>query len=229
MNHDKIPTKIEPLLKVKSLNLSFANNHVLKNLNFEIYPNERVVILGPSGAGKSVFLRCLNRLEEPTSGEIYFKNELVTPKNITKIRPKIGMVFQHFNLIKNFTVLENLTFAPIELGLYSPEIAEGKAKKLLREIGLLKKVDAYPETLSGGQKQRVAILRSLMLNPELLLFDEPTSALDPDSIEDVLDLIRSVAKTGKTMIFITHELSFAKEIATRTVYLEKGKIIAKKP
>lgn len=213
------------MITIKKLSISFKGNRVLKNINFEIEKGERVVIVGPSGSGKSTFLRCINRLEEPTSGEIYVDNVLVTEDNINNIRTKIGTVFQHFNLIKNMTVLENLTFAPIKLGLLTEEEAFYKARKLLKEINLEEKQDVYPSSLSGGQMQRIAIIRSIMLDPEIILFDEPTSALDPESISDVLALIRKVAETGITMMIVTHEMNFAKEIATRVVFMDDGKII----
>lgn len=213
------------MITIKKLSISFKGNRVLKNINFEIEKGERVVIVGPSGSGKSTFLRCINRLEEPTSGEVYVDNVLVTEDNINNIRTKIGTVFQHFNLIKNMTVLENLTFAPIKLGLLTEEEAFRKARKLLKEINLEEKQDVYPSSLSGGQMQRIAIIRSIMLDPEIILFDEPTSALDPESISDVLALIRKVAETGITMMIVTHEMNFAKEIATRVVFMDEGKII----
>ena len=213
------------MISVKNLHISFAKNHVLKGIDFDLQKGERVVVLGPSGSGKSTFLRCLNRLEEPTSGKIYFKDELIAPKNITQVRAKVGMVFQHFNLIKNLTVLENLTLAPVKLGLLTEVDARGKAMKLLKEIDLLKKKDVYPVSLSGGQQQRIAIVRALMMDPEVLLFDEPTSALDPESISDVLNLIRRVADSGMTMIIVTHEMNFAKEIASRIVFIDEGRII----
>ena len=184
-----------------------------------------MVILGPSGSGKSTFLRCINWMEEPTSGEIIFDGELVTEKNIRRVRRNLGMVFQHFNLISNMTVMENLTLAPVKLRLMKRAAAEKRAMELLRHIGLPSKAQAYPASLSGGQKQRVAIIRAMMLSPEVLLFDEPTSALDPESIGDVLSLIRELADRGMTIMIVTHEMSFAKEIATRVVFLDKGKII----
>lgn len=212
-------------LKVRNLKKSFGKNKVLNGINFELTEGERVVILGPSGSGKSTFLRCINWMEEPTSGEIIMNGELVTAKNIRKIRRNLGMVFQHFNLINNLTVMENLTLAPVKLHLMSRDAAEKRAMELLRHIGLPAKAGAYPASLSGGQKQRVAIIRAMMLNPEVLLFDEPTSALDPESIGDVLSLIRELAERGMTIMIVTHEMSFAKEIATRIVFLDKGKII----
>ena len=212
-------------LVIKNLKKSFGKNKVLNGINFELREGERVVVLGPSGSGKSTFLRCINWIEEPTSGEIYFDGELVTEKNIRKIRRDLGMVFQHFNLINNMTVMENLTLAPVKLRLLKKTEAEKRAKELLKHIGLLSKIDAYPVSLSGGQKQRVAIVRAMMLSPEVLLFDEPTSALDPESIGDVLSLIRELAEKGMTIMIVTHEMNFAKEIATRIVFIDKGKII----
>ena len=212
-------------LVVKNLRKSFGKNKVLNGINFELKEGERVVVLGPSGSGKSTFLRCINWMEEPTSGEIYLDGVQVTPHNIRKVRRNIGMVFQHFNLINNMTVMENLTLAPVKLKVMKRATAEKRAMELLRHIGLPGKANAYPASLSGGQKQRVAIVRAMMLSPEVLLFDEPTSALDPESIEDVLGLIRELAKRGMTIMIVTHEMSFAKEIATRIVFLDKGKII----
>ena len=212
-------------LKIRNLKKSFGKNKVLNGINFELAEGERVVVLGPSGSGKSTFLRCINWMEEPTSGEIIMDGERVTAKNIRKIRRNLGMVFQHFNLINNLTVMENLTLAPVKLHLMSRDAAEKRAMELLRHIGLPAKAGAYPASLSGGQKQRVAIIRAMMLNPEVLLFDEPTSALDPESIGDVLSLIRELAERGMTIMIVTHEMSFAKEIATRVVFLDKGKII----
>ena len=212
-------------LKIKDLRKYFGKNKVLNGIDFELKEGERVVILGPSGSGKSTFLRCINWMEEPTSGEIYFNGTLLTEKNIRKMRRNIGMVFQHFNLINNLTVMENLTLAPVKLKVMNRAAAEKRAKELLKHIGLPDKANAYPASLSGGQKQRVAIIRAMMLSPEVLLFDEPTSALDPESIEDVLSLIRELADRGMTIMIVTHEMSFAKEIATRIVFIDKGKII----
>lgn len=213
------------MIKIKNLHIKFKKNHVLKGIDFELKKGERVAVIGPSGSGKSTFLRCINRLEEPTSGEIYFKDELVTKKNIREVRKKCGMVFQHFNLIKNMTVMGNLIFAPVKLGMMDEDEAERKAMRLLKQIGLEEKREEYPSKLSGGQQQRIAIIRTLMMEPEVILFDEPTSALDSESIKDVLNLIREVAKTDVTMIIVTHEIGFAKEIATRVVFLDDGKII----
>ena len=215
----------EKIIRVKDLKKEFGENKVLRGVNFELGAGERVVVLGPSGSGKSTFLRCINRIEEPTAGEIYFGDTLITDKNIQKIRQDIGMVFQHFNLINNLTVMKNLTLAPVILKLMDEEAAEKKARGLLRHIDLLGKAEAYPASLSGGQKQRIAIVRAMMLNPKVMLFDEPTSALDPESIGDVLSLIREVAKAGMTMMIVTHEMNFAKEIATRIVFVDEGRII----
>ena len=212
-------------LVIRNLRKSFGNNKVLRGINFELHEGEKVVILGPSGSGKSTFLRCINWMEEPTAGEIFLNGVKVTEKNIRKVRRNVGMVFQHFNLISNMTVMENLLLAPIKLKIMKPDEATKRARELLKHIGLLNKADAYPASLSGGQKQRVAIIRAMMMSPEVLLFDEPTSALDPESIGDVLSLIRELADRGMTIMIVTHEMSFAKEIATRVVFIDKGKII----
>ena len=212
-------------LKIKNLRKAFGKNKVLNGIDFELVEGERVVILGPSGSGKSTFLRCINWMEEPTSGEIYFDGVHLSEKNIRKMRRNMGIVFQHFNLINNLTVMENLTLAPVKLKLMKRDAAEKRAKELLRHIGLPNKANAYPASLSGGQKQRIAIIRAMMLSPEVLLFDEPTSALDPESIGDVLELSRELADRGMTIMIVTHEMSFAKEIATRIDFLDKGKII----
>ena len=212
-------------LVIKNLKKSFGKNKVLRGIDFELKEGERVVVLGPSGSGKSTFLRCINWMEEPTSGEIIFDGEVVTEKNIRRIRRNLGMVFQHFNLINNMTVMENLLLAPLKLKLMKRDTAEKRAMELLHHIGLPSKADAYPASLSGGQKQRIAIIRAMMLSPEVLLFDEPTSALDPESIGDVLSLIRELADRGMTIMIVTHEMSFAREIATRIVFIDKGEII----
>lgn len=215
----------EKIIRIKDLKKEYGKNKVLRGIDFELAAGERVVVLGPSGSGKSTFLRCINRIEEPTAGEIYFGDTLVTDKNIEKIRQDVGMVFQHFNLINNLTVMENLTLAPVTLKLMDEKAAEKKARELLRHIDLSDKAAAYPASLSGGQKQRIAIIRAMMLSPKVLLFDEPTSALDPESIGDVLSLIREVAEAGMTMMIVTHEMNFAKEIATRVVFVDEGHII----
>lgn len=213
------------IISVRGLKKSFGDNKVLSGIDFDLFEGEKVVVLGPSGSGKSTFLRCINRLEEPTAGKISFEDTLIDDKNIQAMRAKIGMVFQHFNLINNLTVMENLTLAPVKLKKFSLDEAEAKARKLLRHIGLSEKADAFPASLSGGQKQRVAIVRALMMEPEVLLFDEPTSALDPEAIGDVLDLIHEVVDNGMTTIIVTHEMNFAKEIASRIVFIDKGHII----
>ena len=216
---------MEPIIRIKDLRKEFGKNKVICGIDFNLMAGEKVVVLGPSGSGKSTFLRCINWIEEPTAGEIYFEGELLTAKNIRRIREDIGMVFQHFNLINNLTVMENLTLAPIKLKLMDEEKAMKKAMELLKHIGLPNKADAYPSSLSGGQKQRVAIIRAMMMEPKVLLFDEPTSALDPESIGDVLSLVEELAKDGMTMIVVTHEIPFAKKIGTRIVFIDKGRII----
>lgn len=213
------------IITIRNLKKNFEKNKVLKGIDFELRAGEKVVILGPSGSGKSTFLRCINRLEEPSAGEVYFHDTLVTDKNVRAVREKVGMVFQHFNLINNLTVMENLTLAPVKLKLLNEEEAEKKARGLLKHIGLLEKAEAFPASLSGGQKQRVAIVRALMMEPEVMLFDEPTSALDPESIGDVLALIRELADNGMTIMIVTHEMGFAKEIASRIVFIDNGRII----
>ncbi len=213
------------ILRIKDLKKNFGKNKVLRGIDFELNEGENVVVLGPSGSGKSTFLRSINRMEEPTSGEIYFKDILITDKNIQKMRQNIGMVFQHFNLISNLTVMENLTLAPVVLKLMKEPEAGKRARAFLKHIDLLDKSNAYPASLSGGQKQRIAIIRAMMMNPKILLFDEPTSALDPESIGDVLSLIREVADAGMTIMIVTHEMGFAKEIASRVVFIDQGKII----
>ncbi|MBQ6313492.1 amino acid ABC transporter ATP-binding protein [Candidatus Saccharibacteria bacterium] len=213
------------MIRIKDLRKEFGKNKVICGIDFNLMAGEKVVVLGPSGSGKSTFLRCINWIEEPTAGEIYFEGELLTAKNIRRIREDIGMVFQHFNLINNLTVMENLTLAPIKLKLMDEEKAIKKAVGLLKHIGLSNKADAYPSSLSGGQKQRVAIIRAMMMEPKVLLFDEPTSALDPESIGDVLSLVEELAKDGMTMIVVTHEIPFAKKIGTRIVFIDKGRII----
>lgn len=213
------------ILSVKKLEKNFGENKVLRGIDFELKVGERVVVLGPSGSGKSTFLRCLNRMEEPTSGEVWFDGELVTDRNIREVRQVMGMVFQHFNLFSNMTVMKNLTLAPVNLKVMKRERAVRRAGELLRHVGLSSKAEFYPAALSGGQKQRVAIARAMMLSPDVLLFDEPTSALDPEAIEDVLELIRELASKGMTIIIVTHEMGFAREIATRVVFIDKGRII----
>ena len=213
------------MLKIKDLKKNYGKNKVLRGIDFELEMGERVVVLGPSGSGKSTFLRCINRMEEPTSGEIYFKGVLVTDKNIQKIRQDIGMVFQHFNLINNLNVMDNLILAPTILKIMDENAAIKKARGLLKHIDLLDKAESFPASLSGGQKQRIAIIRAMMMEPEVLLFDEPTSALDPESIGDVLSLIQELADNGMTIMIVTHEMGFAREIASRVVFIDEGKNI----
>ena len=216
------------MIDVKNLKKSFGNNVVLKDVNEHIYPGEKVVIIGPSGSGKSTFLRCLNLMEKPTSGHIVFKGSDITTakaKEVDQIRQKMGMVFQHFNLFPHLTIKENITLAPVKLNLMTKEEADAKALELLHRVGLEEKADAYPAQLSGGQKQRIAIVRSLAMNPEVLLFDEPTSALDPEMVGEVLDLMKELANEGMTMVVVTHEMGFAREVASRVLFMADGYIL----
>lgn len=229
------------ILEVKGLQKSFDNNHVLKGIDTVITRGEKVVVLGPSGSGKSTFLRCLNCMEDPTGGSVIFNGvDIADPKvNINIHRQKMGMVFQHFNLFANKTVIQNIMMAPIYVGIKklkkekkynrtTKKILEqevyNKAVELLKRIGLEDKADAYPSSLSGGQKQRVAIVRSLAMNPEVMLFDEPTSALDPEMVGEVLDVMKNLAEQGMTMIVVTHEMGFAKEVASRVIFMDEGVI-----
>ena len=214
------------MLEVKNLKKSFGNKKVLKGISFNVSKGDVIGIIGPSGCGKSTLLRCLNLLEIPTSGTIIFEGKKMNYyHNLPATRQKIGMVFQNFNLFTNLTVLDNLILAPVKEGVLTEKEALKKADKLLKEISLEDKKNAYPSSLSGGQKQRVAIARSLMMNPDIILFDEPTSALDPEMIEDVLNLMKRVAEEGMTMIVVTHELEFAKDIATDVLFMDKGVIV----
>jgi polar amino acid transport system ATP-binding protein len=215
------------VISVKNLNKKFENLHVLKDININIKKGEVVVIIGPSGSGKSTFLRCLNRLEEPTSGDIIFEGISITEdkNDINRIRQKMGMVFQQFNLFPHMTVLENLTIAPIKLKKMSKVDAEKKALKLLERVGLKDKANSYPNQLSGGQKQRIAIARALAMSPDVILFDEPTSALDPEMVGEVLDVMKQLASEGMTMVVVTHEMGFAKEVGTRVIFMDDGRII----
>ncbi len=215
------------MIIVKDLKKSFGKNDVLKGINQTIAKGEKVVVIGPSGSGKSTFLRCLNLLEAPTGGEIWFEGQRITDKttDINKIRQKMGMVFQNFNLFPHKTVMENITLAPIRLGLYKKDAAEAKAMELLERVGLPEKAPDYPSSLSGGQKQRVAIVRALAMNPDVMLFDEPTSALDPEMIGEVLDVMKELANEGMTMVVVTHEMGFAREVGTRILFMDGGQIL----
>ena len=215
------------MISVKNLEKYFGDHHVLKNINYEIKDGEKIVIIGPSGSGKSTFLRCLNLLEVPTSGQIWFDGvEITDPKNdVNKIRQKMNMVFQHFNLYANHTVLSNITLAPMKLKNISKDQAEEEAMNLLKRVGLQDKANAYPSQLSGGQKQRIAIVRSLAMNPEVILFDEPTSALDPEMVGEVLGVMEELSEMGLTMICVTHEMGFANKIADKVVFMDDGSIV----
>lgn len=217
------------MIEVKNLYKSFGKNNeikVLKGIDITIEKGEKVVIIGPSGGGKSTFLRCLNMLEVPTDGEIIFEGKKVDvkKKEINKVRQRMGMVFQHFNLFPHLSILDNITIAPTKLGLMNKKEAEEKAHQLLRRIGLSDKANAYPSQLSGGQKQRIAIIRALAMNPSVLLFDEPTSALDPEMVGEVLELMKELAEEGMTMVVVTHEMGFAREVASRVLFIDDGKI-----
>ncbi|HBA63586.1 MAG TPA: glutamine ABC transporter ATP-binding protein [Lachnospiraceae bacterium] len=214
------------LLEVKGLKKYFGDNKVLDGISTEIHQGEVVTVIGPSGSGKSTFLRSLNLLETPTGGQILFEGvDITDPKvDINRHRQKIGMVFQQFNLFPHKTVRENIMLAPITLGLMKEEEAKEKADELLERIGLLEKADTYPNMLSGGQKQRVAIVRSLIMNPDVMLFDEPTSALDPEMVGEVLSLMKELAESGMTMVVVTHEMRFAREVSTRVIFIDEGKI-----
>lgn len=215
------------MIEVVNLCKSFGKNEVLRNISVNIQRGEKVVVIGPSGSGKSTFLRCLNCMEDPTSGEIYFGGvDITDPRiDINLHRQKMGMVFQHFNLFNNMTVLKNLTIAPRKVLKKSKAEAEERAMELLRRIGLEDKADAYPSSLSGGQKQRVAIARSLAMDPQVILFDEPTSALDPEMVGEVLELMKELAQQGMTMVVVTHEMGFAREVGTRILFMDEGRIL----
>lgn len=212
---------------VEHLVKKYGDNTVLNDINVSIQEGDVVCVIGPSGSGKSTFLRCLNQLEEATSGDIIIDGANLTDKNtnINKIRQHIGMVFQHFNLFPHLSIMENITLAPTDLGRLSKKEAEEKAIKLLDTVGLADKKDSYPESLSGGQKQRVAIARALAMNPDIMLFDEPTSALDPEMVGDVLNVMKKLAKQGMTMIIVTHEMGFAKEVANRVMFIDGGNFL----
>lgn len=213
------------MIDVKGLQKNYGGLQVLKGVDLTINKGDCVVLVGPSGCGKSTFLRCLNRLEEPDGGHVIFNGKEVTDHDIDHVRQKMGMVFQHFNLFNNKTVLGNITLAPIQLKLMNKEEANENALRLLDRIGLRDKADAYPAMLSGGQKQRIAIVRSLAMNPKVMLFDEPTSALDPEMVGEVLDLMKELANDGMTMVVVTHEMGFAKEVASRVLFMDDGKVL----
>lgn len=215
------------MITVKGLNKFFGDKHVLIDLDETISKGEKVVIIGPSGSGKSTFLRCLNLLETPTSGEIWFEDINITdPKcDVDALRRRMGMVFQHFNLFPHLSITENITLAPVRLKLQTPQEAKQNAIKLLERVGLSDKADAYPSQLSGGQKQRVAIVRALAMKPDVMLFDEPTSALDPEMVGEVLEVMKELANEGMTMVVVTHEMGFAREVGTRVLFMDGGRIL----
>ena len=215
------------MIDVKNLSKSFGDHLVLDNISEHIYPGEKVVVIGPSGSGKSTFLRCLNLLETPTSGQIIFDGQDITdPKcDIDRIRQQMGMVFQHFNLFPNMTIRKNITLAPVRTGLMKQDEADEEAMKLLRRVGLEEKAEAYPNQLSGGQKQRIAIVRALAMKPKVMLFDEPTSALDPEMVGEVLEVMKELAREGMTMVVVTHEMGFAREVGTRVLFMDGGHIL----
>ncbi len=220
------------MISVEKLCKSFGSLEILKGITENIEKGEKVVIIGPSGSGKSTFLRCLNLLEKPTSGKIIFEGTDIThsgEKELNLLRRKMGMVFQHFNLFSNLTIRGNITLAPVRLGLMTKDEANAKAEELLRKVGLLDKAECYPSQLSGGQKQRIAIARSLVMNPDVMLFDEPTSALDPEMVGEVLGIMRELAEDGMTMIVVTHEMGFAREVASRVMFMAEGNVMEQNP
>ena len=215
------------MIDVKNLHKSFGNHEVLKGVNEHIEKGEKVVVIGPSGSGKSTFLRCLNLLEEPTGGEIIFEGQNITAKDtdINLVRRRMGMVFQQFNLFPHLTVRENIKLAPVKLKVMTDEEADKRALELLARVGLPDKADSYPAQLSGGQQQRIAIARGLAMNPDVMLFDEPTSALDPEMVGEVLEIMKELADDGMTMVVVTHEMGFAREVATRVLFMDGGNIV----
>ncbi|MCB6615311.1 amino acid ABC transporter ATP-binding protein [Ruminococcus sp. 210702-SL.1.03] len=216
------------MIDVKNLCKSFGDVEVLKNISETIDKGEKVVIVGPSGSGKSTFLRCLNLMEHPTSGEIFFEGTDITrisESEMNRLRQRMGMVFQHFNLFPHLTIRKNITLAPVKLGLMTADEANARAEELLEQVGLPDKADEYPSRLSGGQKQRIAIARALAMNPEVMLFDEPTSALDPEMVGEVLELMKKLADDGMTMVVVTHEMGFAREVASRVMFMADGNIL----
>ena len=220
------------MIEVKNLEKSFSDLHILKGITTTIEKGEKVVIIGPSGSGKSTFLRCLNRLEQPTSGQILFEGQDLTrmpDKQLYAVREKMGMVFQHFHLFPHLTIRKNITLAPVKLGLMNQQQANETAERLLKKVGLSDKAEQYPNQLSGGQKQRIAIARALAMNPDVMLFDEPTSALDPEMVGEVLELMRELASEGMTMVVVTHEMGFAREVSNRVIFIDDGKIQEDEP
>lgn len=220
-------SKQEPLIRIRDLHKSFGDNQVLKGIDLDVMPGEKVVVLGPSGSGKSTMLRCINSLEEATSGHIYVGDvDVTSPKtDINEVRKHLGMVFQRFNLWPHKTVLENVALGPRLVGKVPKEEAEKRARDVLKRVGLIDKAEAYPASLSGGQQQRVAIARGLAMQPRAMLFDEPTSALDPELVGEVLNVMRSLAETGMTMVVVTHEIQFAREVADRVIFMDGGVIV----
>jgi len=218
------------VINIQSVSKKFGSNQVLTNISTTVQPGEVVAVIGPSGSGKSTLLRCINLLEKPSEGDITYMGEsLAETKNLSAVRAKIGMVFQHFHLFPHMTVLENLTYAPMQVKKLSKAAAEEKGRALLKQVGLSEKEKAYPSQLSGGQKQRVAIARALAMEPEVMLFDEPTSALDPEMVKEVLMVMKDLAHTGMTMVIVTHEMGFAREVADRIVFLDHGQLVEEAP
>lgn len=214
------------MIRIRDLKKDFGDNHVLRGIDYDIQKGQKIVLVGPSGCGKSTFLRCINMLETPTSGEVWFEDVKVNAPStdINKVRRRMGMVFQRFNLFQNLTIMDNITLAPVKLGILSKEEAKEKALALLKRVNLSDKADAYPHSLSGGMQQRIAIVRALEMNPDVMLFDEPTSALDPEMVGEVLDVMKGLADEGMTMIVVTHEMAFAREIASRVLFIDEGVI-----
>ncbi|MGL6010131.1 MAG: amino acid ABC transporter ATP-binding protein [Shewanella oncorhynchi] len=219
------------MIKITNLHKNFGDNQVLKGISEHIHQGEVVSVIGPSGSGKSTFLRCINLLEQPSQGDIEIEGQLITAPNasVDKLRQKVGMVFQNFNLFPHKTVIQNITLAPISLKLMTPNQAETKALDLLAQVGLSDKANAYPASLSGGQKQRVAIARALAMEPDLMLFDEPTSALDPEMVGDVLDVMKDLALKGMTMVIVTHEMGFARDVSDRVIFMDGGYVVESSP
>lgn len=214
------------MIRIRGLKKDFGDNHVLRGIDYDIQKGQKIVLVGPSGCGKSTFLRCINMLETPTDGEVWLDNVKVNdPRtDINKVRRRMGMVFQRFNLFQNLTIMDNITLAPVKLGILSKDEAKEKALQLLRRVNLADKADAYPHSLSGGMQQRIAIVRALEMNPEVMLFDEPTSALDPEMVGEVLEVMKQLAEAGMTMVVVTHEMAFAREVASRVLFIDEGVI-----